>query len=143
MKVMIYLLSIKKRLFVFSDKNEFFHNKFEITPEMVRTIRVVSKKAEAVISSCKYQEQLEGAESYSKLLYERYPFAVLINQINLSMIDDLRHGNPFFGVTKLPSMIIDTNDYNDYTTHVVVVDKKEKPAFEPSMPTIDFNGRVN
>jgi hypothetical protein len=111
MNVMIYLLSIRNHIFMFPNRNDFYHDKFELTEKSVRDVTKADEKARHYITSCNYQEQLDNAESYCRLLFERFPFAILINQIHLLMINDLRLGNKTVGIEQLPSMYINENDY--------------------------------
>lgn len=94
---------------MFSSKNDFFDKRFELTDKNIREVRIADEKARQCILKCKYQEQLDNAETYCDLLYARFPFAVLINQIHKVMVNDLRMGNKTYSIEPLPSMYIDND----------------------------------
>jgi len=86
--ILVYMLMIRKRMFVFSNSNMFLDKKFEVTEEQIRKVAIAQDKAEKILETCETVEQLLTLQRYCGMLYARYPFASIIYRILLIKIND-------------------------------------------------------
>ena len=86
--VLVYMVMIRKRMFVFSSSNKFLDSKFEITDKNINSVSIAQDKAIEIIKSCKTADQLLVAQKYVGLLYARHPFASVIYRILLKKINN-------------------------------------------------------
>lgn len=80
---------IRKRLYVFSNSNNFLDKKFEVTEEQIRKAGMAQDKAEKILEGCETADQLMVLQRYCGMLYARHPFASIIYRILLIKINDL------------------------------------------------------
>lgn len=123
-RLFIYLLQIKKRLFVISNDHRNLTSKFEVTDDKIRSLSYAELKAIKIIQSCIYSEQLDVARNYVDLLYQMYPFSTIINRLRILDIDDFRLGNEKLKLEPLSSLNESKTGDDEYPLNHLDLSKK-------------------
>ena len=123
-RLFIYLLQIKKRLFVISNDHRNLTSKFEVTDDKIRSLSYAELKSIKIIQSCIYSEQLDAARNYVDLLYQMYPFSTIINRLRILDIDDFRLGNEKLKLEPLSSLTESKTGDDEYPLNHLDLSKK-------------------
>jgi hypothetical protein len=123
--VLVYLMIIRKQMFIFSSDNKFLNQKFIVTKEKIKELSLALDKANKIISTSENASHLKIAQSYCGMLYARYPFAsviyrILLEKINNSLYVTMEDGtvvsNPKFNNEEINSIFLSEDEMNNLIT---------------------------